>query len=442
MAYRFLKNILQLPSSRTLRRVTEKIDIMPGLNDIIFNSIELKMKNLKDDAKDFMLCVDEMAIKTNLFYNLSKDCIIGFNNSYDQKTYEPAKHVLCFMIRSLNYNLKQPVAYYFINNSCTGITLQNTIVAVITKLQSIGINIRVFTTDQGPNFYSFSTKMHVSSERPFFFVNGKKIYYVFDPPHLLKSTRNNFYKYKLQLSNNLTDKKYLDDFFKADQGLNRCAPKLSVAHIHPGPFQKMKVCYAAQVFSATVAAGMRNCIINGTLPPAANTTINFIDDMDKLFDLLNSKPKVGSKDFNRPFKNTQKQRDHLLKMLKFFKNIRVMETKIIDGKTELIDVTQRMKFLNGWQITINSLLQLWEDVQTPLYALCTYRLCQDCLENLFGSFRNQNGNNVNPTPIQFLWAFKKIFFLNYFKHSEGSNCLEDLDEILTNIGDTTFPLNN
>lgn len=43
MAYRFLKNILQLPSPRTLRRVTEKIDIMPGLNDIIFNSIELKL---------------------------------------------------------------------------------------------------------------------------------------------------------------------------------------------------------------------------------------------------------------------------------------------------------------------------------------------------------------------------------------------------------------
>jgi len=108
---------------------------MPGLNDIIFNSIELKMKNLKDNEKDCVLCVDEMSIKTNLFYNLSKDCIIGFNNLYDQqKTYEPAKHILRFMIRSLNYRWKQLVAYYFINNSCTGITLQNTIFAVISKL--------------------------------------------------------------------------------------------------------------------------------------------------------------------------------------------------------------------------------------------------------------------------------------------------------------------
>lgn len=101
------------------------------------------MKNLKDDAKDIVLCVDEMGIKTNLFYNLSKDYTIGFNNSYDKNTYECAKHVLCFMIRSLNYKWKQPVAYFFINNSCTGIDLQNTIFAVISRLQSISLNVKV-----------------------------------------------------------------------------------------------------------------------------------------------------------------------------------------------------------------------------------------------------------------------------------------------------------
>lgn len=62
IAYRFLKNILQLPSPRTLRRVTEKVEIVPGLNDILFNCLEIKMKNLKNDAKDIVLCVDEMAI--------------------------------------------------------------------------------------------------------------------------------------------------------------------------------------------------------------------------------------------------------------------------------------------------------------------------------------------------------------------------------------------
>lgn len=94
-------------------------------------------------------------------------------------------------------------------------------------------------------------------------------------------------------------------------------------------------------------------------------------------------------------------------MLDIFNNMRVINTKIVNENITYIDVSQRLKFINGWKITINALLQLWDEIQTPGYTLCTYRLNQDCLENLFGNFRNQNGNNVNPTPIQFYWAFKK-----------------------------------
>lgn len=42
---------------------------------------------------------------------------------------------------------------------------------------------------------------------------------------------------------------------------------------------------------------------------------------------------------------------------------------------------------------------------------------------------------MNPIPIQFLWTFKKKFSLNFFQHSDGANCLDDLDQILTNISE-------
>lgn len=286
--------------------------------------------------------------------------------------------------------------------------------------------------------------MNVSCERPFFHVNGQKIFYVFDVPHLLKSTRNNFFKYQLIFLNGITNKRYLVDFYHPDQGLNRLAPKLTESHINPGPFQKMKVKYASQIFSNTVASGMQCCVQGGSLHLIAETTIKFIKYMDKLFDLLNSRKKSGSKDFNRPFKNTANQKEHLLHMLDAFKNMRVVDTKIVNGQIIINDVTKKIKFLNGWTVTIiSSLLKLWDDMaKTPNFVLCTYRLNQDCLENLFGQFRNQSGNNVNPSPIQFLWAFKKIFFVNYFKHSEGSNCLEDMSEILTTIGNISPPLSN
>ncbi|XP_050519791.1 uncharacterized protein LOC126893526 [Daktulosphaira vitifoliae] len=276
---------------------------------------------------DCVLCIDEMSIKTHLYYNLSKDYIVGFNNFYDQKSYQPAKHVLCFILRGLNYNWKQPIAYYFIRNTCT-------------------------------NFFSFDSKMNVPPERPYFFVNQQKIFYVFDAPHLLKSTRNNFFKYNLKFLNCITDKKFLDNFYTCDQSLYLLAPKLTDAHINPGPFQKMRVQYASQVFCGTVASGMRCCVEGGILPLDSQFTIQFIEDMDKLFDILNSKPIVICKEFNQPYKNTLSQRGHLLYMLR-------------------------------WQITINSLFQLWDDIKKPEFSLSTYRLNQDCMENLSGNFCNQ-----------------------------------------------------
>jgi len=109
----------------------------------------------------------------------------------------------------------------------------------------------------------------------------------------------------------------------------------------------MKVQYASQVFSATVAAGMRTYIKCNSLPIAAETTANFIDNMDKLFDILNSKPKADGKEFNLPFKNSTKQRNHLIMMLNIFKNMRVIGSKNVNGIFTNVDVTQRMKFING-----------------------------------------------------------------------------------------------
>jgi len=115
-------------------------------------------------------------------------------------------------------------------------------------------------------------------------------------------------------------------------------------------------------------------------------------------------------------------------MLEVFKNMRVLDRYQESLWRNWNCVTKRMKFLNGWTITISSLLMLWGDItKTPNFVLCTYRFNHDIIENLFGTFQNKNGNNH--TPIQFLWASKKIFFVNYFKHSEGSNCLECLEDI-------------
>jgi len=63
----------------------------------------------------------------------------------------------------------------------------------------------------------------------------------------------------------------------------------------------MKVKYFTQIFSATVAVGMKCHITSGYLTQSAPFIIKFIDFMGQLFYLLNPRQKEGSKKFNNKF---------------------------------------------------------------------------------------------------------------------------------------------
>ncbi|CAI6354376.1 unnamed protein product [Macrosiphum euphorbiae] len=249
-----------------------------------------------------------------------------------------------------------------------------------------------------------------------------------------------FYQHNFKYDNELIEKKHLVSFYNEDSKNNlRAAPKITYSHIFPGPFEKMRVYLAAQVFSESVSAGMLLFLKSNHLPDTSLPTINFIQNMDKLFDIFNSSRRPGLKQFNRPFKNTDSQISHLKFMENFFKTLQVF------NKKTNVEVTNQIKFIRGWLISISGLLQLWESLKVintdESYVLYTSRINQDRLENLFGTFRTQhNGNNINSTPIQFIWSYKQNFYLNYFTHSDNANCIGDLDESLSKIN--TDPLND
>jgi len=69
--YKLLQNNLSFPSIPTLKRVTTKFELMPGLNDFLFNIISFKINHFNDESKECVLCLDEMALKTSLRYNIS-----------------------------------------------------------------------------------------------------------------------------------------------------------------------------------------------------------------------------------------------------------------------------------------------------------------------------------------------------------------------------------
>lgn len=454
--YRFLEQSWHLPSRSSLFRITGKWIIEDGLCPFVFNAISLKVKSMRQIGRYCFLCMDEISIQKNLFYNRSQDVIYGFQDINGTRSFIPTTTCLTLMIRGLYDSWKQPLSYYFTGSSCDHANLKIIVFNTIRKLFEIGLNVVGVITDQGSNFYKLSKSLQVTPETPYFIVDEQKILFFFDTPHLLKSTRNNLFKYKLKFNEmGETDFKYIEMFYKIDRERSfKLACRLTDSHLNPNNWQKMNVALAAQILSNSVAIGMGIEMSHGFLPSSALNTIQFIDDINKLFDILNSSRFEGT-EYKLPFIGSEHQIEQLKKMSNLFSILTAFDS---NGK----NVTNLLKFTYGWRLTINAFLFLWEQHKNSCYyykeeaeedqsdtdsefmdnsgasnthtkkirAIFTRRINSDCLENFFGSMRQQHGNEKNPTSIQFRNGFKKLFCMQYMNHAEGANCIDDLDALL------------
>lgn len=428
--YRCLETILKLPSNSTLNKL--KISIPPKLDERVLESLELKVKSLPEKAKYCTICIDEMTLKRNLYYDIKTDEVIGFHNINGKVTPEIASNAYVVMLQGIYFKWKQPLAYALLAGARHYEELDIWLEEVITKLSGIGIDIKAITTDQGSNFDKFAKDVKgVSAEKPFFMYNEKKIYYIFDVPHLIKCLRNN-----LLTSDFYCDGKRISwDFIKQlyddqkDKNL-RLIPKITECHIEPNNFKKMRVKYAVQILSHTVSAALHTYIDSGKLPEEARSTANFIESMNNLFDVLNSsRVKVKNK-FKTAFKLTEAQEKVLVEAENMFATI-----KAINKKKTGKDNTKRIKSFINFQISIQAIKMFRDLKEIGFKYIFTRRLNQDVLENFFGLIRQQGGSCTEPTPIQFRRAFSKLFFCNMLKNSPDANCELDICQILLKAED-------
>jgi len=417
----FLRRSYNLPSLRTLKKVIRQNNMKPGLNDFVFNFIKLKVSSFKLNALDCVLYVDQMSLQTYLYYNISQDSIVGFNQSSSHKTYDKASQALVFMIEGVNYKWKQFIAYYLLS-SCTLNNLTSIVFSVIRRLRNIDFNILALVSDQSKELVSFSKMMHVSSNRPYFDIDGQRIVYIFNPLTLLRTTCDMFFKYSLYVNNEVIEKKYLDMYYNDMSNFDLCSTvRLTHKHIHPGPFDEINIGLAKEVFSGSVAGSMSVVMNRGILAISSKPTINFINNMHKLFDI-----------FNNPFKNITLQKDHLFLMTELFKQM-----KVIDNSNKL-NITSNVESINGWLVSISGLNMWWETLNPTInreYSLCTHWLNKDFLDSWFTKPRRSNVNNFKLTSIQFVQTFQKLFYKDYFECCPRANVNLDLDQIICKIND-------
>lgn len=173
--------------------------------------------------------MDEMSIKPCLTYDRKTDKIIGFEDLGGNARHPKiANNVLTFMIRGITSNWKQPIGYIMSSGPCKAAHVRTLLLKVLEEIASVGLEIKAIISDQGSNFLQLYKSLGVTDSSPYFEVSEKQYFIMFDPPHLLKSIRNNFFKYNVEFGNYAAS---WDDIVKMhsidSKNMFRCARKIT-----------------------------------------------------------------------------------------------------------------------------------------------------------------------------------------------------------------------
>ena len=294
---------IHLPSQRTLRDYIHYIPAKVGFSAEIDQQLIDAIDFSKETNRYVTLLLDEVHIKEDLVYDKHSGSLIGFTNMGDINNHlmnfersladEPgetsiASSVLVIMVRGLLSKLNFPYAQFAVAN-LSGDLMVDPVWEAISRLERQGIRVLALTCDGASanrRLWKLHSKGRDTSERGVLYKvpniyatdQSRFLYFISDPPHLIKTTRNCWanksrklevgYSKFLLPSHNLISLQcngkliswdhlkslYLEDT-EAGYGIRRL-PKLKYEHIHLTSFSKMRVDLAAQVNTFNIVLHM------------------------------------------------------------------------------------------------------------------------------------------------------------------------------------------
>ncbi|XP_055858807.1 uncharacterized protein LOC129921140 [Episyrphus balteatus] len=399
----------KLPSVSSVYRWHSEIRLKTGLNESITDMLSKKSKEMTDMDKKCVLLFDEMAIKPELEYNIKDDIIYGFNDfgEYGGREDKIASKAMVFTLRGLNKNWKQTIAYFI--GSPKGDMLCEMIKGIITGIMKCDLNIVATSCDQGGNnlkAYRLLNGTNTLEEKPWVEIGNKKIFLLYDYPHMFKSVRNNLLKHQICYGEDIVDWKIITKLYREDvKGTFRVFHKLTDAHINPASFQKLSVRLATQVFSANVASGINYAITSGCFQSeaekkVARDTANFLQRMNNLFDNLNSGHLYSRNPNNKALSDSNEILSNIINARKWISTWTLVGTKFIPP------------CFRGLKQTLLGIEMMWNHHKSEeqSYFLLSH-LNTDAAENVFSMLRNNRGSyEQNPSAWRLIRNLKQIIF--------------------------------
>lgn len=353
-AYELVKQtgMLFLPSSRTLFDYSHVKPASEGVDKMVLNSVaqrvhkfmeedkenqakekekkEKQKKNnktgnenneheepkLTDHKKFHVLMADEMYISQNLVFQKSTGKLLGYTSldeidqelrileqSLDNPNVDiedtSASKVLVYMIKGVTNGIKEVVASYAVGN-LSARQMYDWTWKVIGALERSGIAVVAFVSDGSSVNRAFIRRHKPVTPNEYGIVfdtwnkcaRGRKLFFIADVPHLLKTIRNCFLnsqwdgkktRRKMMKNGKKISWGFIIKLYKKYQGKSlRKSFKLNAMNVYPDSYARMKVNLAGQVVSKTVCIDLRS----QGWPDALETAL-FIEKVNDWFDCLN-----------------------------------------------------------------------------------------------------------------------------------------------------------
>lgn len=228
-AHRFLSSVFLLPSVSTLHSWLRKIPLSTGWSKPTLAVLKRKAETLPKEEALCGIVFDAMSIKESLHFDKASDSIIGREDFGEHgKSLKTANHALVFMVKGLVKNWKMVLGYFFYAGGIRTCKLKELFEASIHKVEETGMKVMFTVCDQEGVHRSLFQTLGMTPENPSFEVNGERINFFFDAPHVLKSLRNTLLKYNIKIGGIVISWEHINFFFTKDHAQKiRLAPKLT-----------------------------------------------------------------------------------------------------------------------------------------------------------------------------------------------------------------------
>ncbi|KAK3920082.1 Transposable element P transposase [Frankliniella fusca] len=436
--------VIKLPGERTLFDYTHAVPIQEGVFYQKLDTIREKVIKYEEEHQKFHnLLVDEIHISQKLVYRKSDGSLVGYMklteveqelklleekiNGTESSQPEVASCILAYMVKGVSNSLKELVAAFPVK-ALKREDLFERSWNVISACEVRNIKILAVVCDGSAvnrSFIAMHTPATVSESHPglvFDTVNmcspDRNLYFIADPPHLMKTIRNCFAKsgQGKKCTRLLTKNKQfivwktIERLYVSEMKntLRRCY-KLTSQNVYLNSYTCMRVNYAVQVLSNTVGQDLMDKCWPGT-----EETAEFILKCDKFFDCLNgAHTDMGKRTENprlAPYTSVDDWR---------FNELRSFEKYLLDWEIEVkncnLPVITKEKCLlsrqtlEGIYITVNAFIGAVKFMLSTGAKFINGRvMCQDPLEQYFSKQRAAGGGKNNPTVLSFLNAENKI----------------------------------